>query len=68
MLVLQRQKSERINIGPDVVVEVLEIKQGKVKLGITAPSGKKIERVVRPSGLYVSPEVREKLMKGEETE
>lgn len=37
MLVLTRKKNEIINIGNDVKIMVVEIRQGKVRLGITAP-------------------------------
>lgn len=44
MLVLSRKECEALFIGDDVVVEVLEIKGNRVKLGITAPSGVRIVR------------------------
>jgi carbon storage regulator len=37
MLKLSRAKGERILIGEDVVIEVVEIGRGKVRLGLTAP-------------------------------
>jgi carbon storage regulator len=38
MLVLSRREGERIVIGPDIVVEVVECSRGKrVRLGISAP-------------------------------
>jgi len=37
MLVLSRKIGDQIRIGEDVVVEVLEIRGGRVRLGITAP-------------------------------
>ncbi len=37
MLVLSRKKNEIINIGNDVKIMVVEIRHGKVRLGITAP-------------------------------
>lgn len=37
MLVLSRQQGERITIGDDVEVEVLDIRGDKVRLGIVAP-------------------------------
>lgn len=37
MLILTRKPGERIKIGDDVVVQVLEMSKGNVKLGIEAP-------------------------------
>ncbi|MFZ5832385.1 MAG: carbon storage regulator [Planctomycetota bacterium] len=37
MLVLTRKTGERILIGKDVVIEVMEAKDGRVRLGIEAP-------------------------------
>lgn len=37
MLILARRKGERIKIGPDIEITVLETGAGQVKLGITAP-------------------------------
>jgi len=37
MLVLSRKSTERIQIGNDVVVTVLEIHGNKVRIGISAP-------------------------------
>ncbi|EFH85134.1 carbon storage regulator [Ktedonobacter racemifer] len=37
MLVLRRKEGERILISGNILVEVLEVHEGKVKLGITAP-------------------------------
>ena len=37
MLVLSRKSMERIHIGDNVVVTVLEIQGNKVRLGISAP-------------------------------
>ncbi len=37
MLVLSRNKNESIMIGDDVEVLIVDIKGGKVRLGITAP-------------------------------
>lgn len=38
MLVLTRKSGEAIQIGDDVTVEVLEMRGGRVRLGITAPA------------------------------
>jgi carbon storage regulator len=37
MLVLSRSTGEAINIGPDIVITVISIGNGRVKLGINAP-------------------------------
>lgn len=37
MLVLSRKKNERIRIGDDIEITVVEIRGDKVRLGITAP-------------------------------
>lgn len=37
MLVLNRQIGEIIDIGPDITVEVVDIRGDKVRLGIAAP-------------------------------
>jgi carbon storage regulator len=44
MLVLTRKPRERIVIGNQTVVTVLEIRGGKVKLGIEAPSEISVHR------------------------
>lgn len=45
MLVLSRHKNERILIGDDIVVTVVEVRDGdKVRLGIDAPKDVKIVR------------------------
>jgi carbon storage regulator len=37
MLVLSRRKNERINIGDDIQVVILEIQGNRVRLGLVAP-------------------------------
>lgn len=44
MLVLTRKKEEKILIGEDVIVQVLEIRGDKVRLGITAPRELRVDR------------------------
>lgn len=44
MLVLSRKKGERINIGDNIIVEVVEVIGGKVRLGIEAPNEVPIHR------------------------
>lgn len=44
MLVLSRKKNERVLIGDDVIVTVVDIRGNKVRLGIEAPKGVAIHR------------------------
>ena len=44
MLILTRKLGERITIGNDIVISLLEIKGSQVKLGIEAPKGVSIHR------------------------
>jgi carbon storage regulator len=44
MLTISRRAGERILIGDDVVVEVIEVSGGTVRLGITAPRERRIYR------------------------
>ncbi len=44
MLVLSRKVGERIQIGDDVVVTVVEVLGNRVRLGIEAPRTKKVLR------------------------
>jgi carbon storage regulator len=37
MLVLSRKLGERIMIGDDIIISVVDIDHGKIRLGITAP-------------------------------
>ena len=44
MLVLTRRKDERIRIGADIHVQVVEIKGRQVRLGIEAPRNIPVDR------------------------
>ncbi len=44
MLVLGRKKEERIKIGDDITIVVVEVRDGKVRLGIEAPKDIPIHR------------------------
>jgi carbon storage regulator len=44
MLVLSRRQGERVVIGRDIVITVLEAPGGRVRLGIEAPQGTPIHR------------------------
>jgi carbon storage regulator len=48
MLVLSRKIGERIVIGENVVVQVLAVRRGQIRLGITAPSSVSIRREELP--------------------
>lgn len=45
MLVLSRRKDQRIRIGDDIEIVVVEASRGKVRIGIEAP---REVRVIRP--------------------
>lgn len=45
MLVISRRKYERIRIGDDIEIVVVETRRGTVKLGILAPRGVKVLRL-----------------------
>jgi carbon storage regulator len=60
MLVLTRKIGEAIQIGEGVTVEVLEMRGGRVRLGITAPSDVGVHRselLISSTGDRVSPMV-----------
>ncbi len=44
MLVLSRQKDESIIIGDNIVITVVDIKGGKIRLGINAPKDLSVHR------------------------
>lgn len=44
MLVLTRKPNQRINIGDDIVVTVLEVRGDQVRLGIEAPRHVTVQR------------------------
>ena len=44
MLVLSRQKDESIMIGSDVEITIVDVRGGKVRLGITAPRSIPVHR------------------------
>jgi len=44
MLVLSRNLNEQVMIGDDIVVEVVDIRGSKVRLGITAPKDISVHR------------------------
>lgn len=44
MLVLCRKTGEKIQIGPDITVTVLEVRTGRIRVGISAPREMSIRR------------------------
>ncbi len=44
MLVLSRQKDESIVIGDDIEINIVDVRGGKVRLGITAPKETPVHR------------------------
>jgi carbon storage regulator len=44
MLVLARNESEIIRIGDDIVIQVVDIRGGKVRIGIKAPKDVRVHR------------------------
>jgi len=44
MLVLSRQRDQSIMIGDDVEITIVDIRDGKVRLGINAPSDVAVHR------------------------
>ena len=44
MLVLSRKKNERIIIGDDIILMVVEIRGDKIKIGIEAPASVAVDR------------------------
>ncbi len=58
MLVLRRRTGERIAIGPDIEIEVIQISRSRVKLGVKAP---REVPVVRKETIAVAAENRQAL-------
>ena len=57
MLVLSRKVGERIVIGDTVVVQVLAVRRGQIRLGISAPASVSIRREELPR--HAPPDGRE---------
>jgi carbon storage regulator len=55
VLVLSRKVGERILIGSNVVLQVLEVGRGRVRLGISAPAAVAIHREELVGPLPVPP-------------
>jgi carbon storage regulator CsrA len=54
MLSLTRKAGERVAIGHDVIVKVLEVVAGRVRLGIEVPPGTLIRRGEAPAAALAS--------------
>jgi carbon storage regulator len=44
VLVLSRKKDEKLLIGDDVVITIVDVRGDRVRLGIDAPSHERIDR------------------------
>lgn len=44
MLVISQKKGQKIHIGRDITITIVDTKPGKVKIGIEAPASIPIER------------------------
>ena len=56
MLVLSLKVGDQIRIGEDVFVEVLEMRGGRVRLGITAPRALPVIRAELDQGSGAEPQ------------
>ena len=56
MLVLSRKPDQRIQIGDNIIIHVLECRSGKVRLGISAPLDLPISR---PDAKSHEPKIRD---------
>ena len=45
MLVISRKEGEQIRMGRDITISILDIKNGRVSIGISAPAAIPIERM-----------------------
>lgn len=44
MLILTRKKGQRIVIGEEITVEILQVDGGAVRIGVTAPRDVQVDR------------------------
>ncbi len=44
MLIFTRKAGQKIRIGDDIEIAILEVKKGNIKIGINAPKGLSIHR------------------------
>lgn len=58
MLVLARKRGDKVRIGADVVVTVVDVRGDKVRIGISAPDGVKI---LRTELVLENPEIESQL-------
>ena len=47
---MSRKAGERIHIGPDIQIDIIETGRNRVRVGITAPKNLKIEKTLIPDG------------------
>lgn len=64
MLVLTRKRSEKIQIGEDIVIKVIKTGKGTVKLGIEAPGNVRVMRAELCDDAPVAPRVDEVILDG----
>ncbi|MGN1281063.1 MAG: carbon storage regulator [Succinivibrio sp.] len=50
MLVISQKVGEKIQLGSDITISVLEVKSGKVRLGIEAPKSVLVTRKTEDKG------------------
>ncbi len=52
MLVISRKLGQRVHIGPDITVTIVEVDRNKVRLGIEAPRSVQVlrEELGKPEG------------------
>ena len=60
MLVLSRRQSETVTIGDEIEIQVVSIRGGRVKLGVTAPQRVHVRREELTSVLEVHPATTER--------
>ena len=63
MLILTRRAGQRIRIGRDVTVEVVSVRDGQVRVGVTAPRSMQVDREEVAERKDVEREIAE-LMRG----
>lgn len=66
MLVLARKLNETICIGSDVRVTVLQIRNGRIRLGIEAPSRVRVRREEAAPSAEMPPEIEFEMAAGAE--
>lgn len=44
MLIISRKKGEQLHIGRDITIKILDVRSGKVRIGIDAPAECRVSR------------------------